>query len=128
VFGFLAPILVLVFSIGAARAVWAQSELYREFGQGFYLPLLSLAILPLGALAIVVLPYAVGWIPAVVVATVCFAPALLIFRRYANIFDRSGTSRTANALKSANTAIAVSMACLLYLGAYLVFWVAVATL
>jgi hypothetical protein len=49
-FGFLAPILVLVFSIGAARAVWAQSELYREFGQGYYLPLLSLAILPLARL------------------------------------------------------------------------------
>lgn len=127
-FGILALILVMAYSAKAAAAVWSESEIYREFGEGCYLPMAFLAILPLGPLALIALPPFVGWVPAAIVAVVCFAPALLTFRRYADRFDRSGTTRTGDALKSAHMGVSVAMAGLLYVGAFVAFSLAVATL
>ena len=127
-FGILAFIVVLVFSVKAATAVWSEADIYREYAGGCFIPMVSLAILPLGFLALLSLSPVFGWVPAVIAAAACFLPALLGFRRRAGIFDRSGTSRTKNALNSARLGVAVSMGSLLYLGASVVLSLAVSTL
>lgn len=127
-FNILALLLVLVFSVKVATAVWSESGIYREFGGGCYLPLSALVVLPFGPLALIALPPFVGWIPATAVAVVCLTPALLIFRRYAGRFDRSGTSRTTDALRSAHLGVSIAMAGLLYVSAVAVFSLAAATL
>jgi len=128
VFGILAFIVVSVFSVKAATAVLSEAEIYREYAGGSFVPLFLLAILPLGLMAIIALSPVFGWVPAAIVAAACFFPAFLGFRRRAGIFDRSGTSRTNNALNSARLGVAVSMGSLLYLGASVAMSLAVSTL
>lgn len=127
-FNILALVLTAVFSGKAIAAVGSQSTVYTEHTAGPDLTLTLLAILPIGPSALMFLPAFTAWLAAAMVALALFAPAPAVFRRQAVLFDRTGTSRTAAALKSANMGLSVALAGLLYVGAYVVFSLAAASI
>lgn len=99
------------------RAIRAESKVYDEFGQRKVLPLLLLPF-PLAPIGLLVLPHLMGWVPAAVIAAMCFLPAFVMSRKHINAFECSGTSRTDAALKSAHMAFGGALVGLVYVGIF----------
>jgi len=100
-------------SIQIIVGVVKESKIFVEFGQSRSLALLAL-FLPFGPIALLALPIRFGWIPATIVAALCYFPTLILSKKQHNIFECSGLDKTNRAQNVAGKAFWVSVFGLLY--------------
>lgn len=113
-------IFFIVMAFRVVRGVIKESLILGEFKQSRNLAVFVL-LFPIGPIALLTLPYRVGWFPAVIVAACCYLPAMLISRSQLRVYDCSGTDRTKRAQNIANQALLGSLVGFIYVGVFLVF-------
>ena len=113
-------IFFIVMAARIARTVVRESAIFREFNQSRSLAV-AVLLFPLGPIALMALSFRLGWLPAAVAATACYLPALMIARRRIQVFELSGTDRTARAQGAATQAFGAAMVCFIYIAVFLVF-------
>lgn len=106
-------------AVRVVKAVRGESAIFKEFAQPITLAFLVF-LLPVGPIALLVLPHRVGWLPAAVLGAACYLPALISSRRLVSAFDRSGTDRTAVALKTAHEAFGAALVGIIYVSVFVV--------
>ena len=106
-------------AVRITRNVMQESAIFEEFNQSK--SLIAVVILfPLAPVALLGLTSKLGWGPAVIVASACYLPAMVISRRQLKVFDRSGTDRTNRAKSAATQAFGTALVGLIYVALYLV--------
>lgn len=118
--GIVLLILFIVMSFRIARTIIREAAIFEEFNQPKTLALLVM-LFPIGPVALLLLPYRVGWLPAVIVAFACYLPAFIVSRRRLYAFERSGTDRTKHAHNAASQALGTSIVGFIYVAIFLVF-------
>jgi hypothetical protein len=116
--------LVIVFAVIAvriARIVHAESAVFLEFKQSRSIAALVF-LFPLGPLVLLLGTFRLGWLVAIVLATACFLPGLVVARQRVDAFERAGTDRVHPAKNAASRAFGTALAGLLYVAVVLVFF------
>lgn len=113
-------ILFIVMAYRVAKIVVHEAPILEEFKQTKALGVVAL-LFPLGPIALTVLPYRTGWLPAVFVAFLCYLPALIIGHQHIKALESSGTDRTNAAAKGAHQAFGTALTGLVYIGLWLLF-------
>ena len=109
-----------VMAIRIARAVHAESAIFREFKQSRSIGALVF-LFPLGPLVLLIGSFRLGWLVAGVLATACYVPALLVAKRRLAVFERAGTDRVHSARTAVSQAFGTALAGLLYVAVFLIF-------
>jgi len=112
-FDLIVLIIFVIVSIRIARIAMSESAIFEEFNQSKSLSVVVL-LFPLGPVALLTLPFLLGWLPAVVAATLCYIPAFIISRKVHSGLEHSGTDRTDKAQKVAHQAFLASIGGLFY--------------
>ena len=107
-------------SFRVVQGVRKEASIFKEFNQSKKLAALSL-LFPVAPILLLALTHRLGWLPSVILASCCYLPSLLISRKQAEAFQRSGTDRTKKAEDVVNQAFLASMVGLIYIGIFLVF-------
>jgi hypothetical protein len=111
-------------AIRVATTIRRESKIYNEFLQSKSLAVLVL-LFPAGPVALLALPNRIGWLPAGIIAAICYFPALIKSRQLVKAFDYSGTDRTDTALKSANEAFGAALVGLIYVFVFVVMTISI---
>lgn len=106
-------------AVRVIKAVRGESAIFKEFAQPRTLTFLIL-LLPIGPIALLVLPHRFGWLPAAVLGAACYLPTLISSRRLVSAFDRSGTDRTTVALQTAHEAFGAALVGIIYVSVFVV--------
>jgi hypothetical protein len=117
-------VLFIVFGVMAvriARVVRVESAIFLEFKQSRSIGLLVF-LFPLGPLVLLLGTFRLGWLVAIVLATACYLPALLVARRRVAAFERAGTNRVHPAKRAASEAFGTALAGLVYVAVVLLFF------
>ena len=75
-------------------------------------------LFPLGPLALITLPFRIGWVLAALAAAICYIPGFVISLRQSAAFERSGTDRTQTAHKATTQAFGTSVFGLIYVAIF----------
>ncbi len=117
-------VLFIVFGVMAvriARIVHVESAVFLEFKQSRSIAALVF-LFPLGPLVLFLGPFRLGWLVAVVLATACYLPALVVARRRVAAFERAGTDRAHPAKSAASQAFGTALAGLIYVAVVLLLF------
>lgn len=116
-------IVFLVISVRVASSVRREALIFEEFKQPKLLAFLVF-LFPFGPIMLYVLPHRVGWLPAAVIAAMCYLPALFNSRKRIKAFECSGTDRTQDAHKTAQAAFTASVIGLAYTSVIVLLFIA----
>jgi NADH:ubiquinone oxidoreductase subunit 6 (subunit J) len=118
-------IVFVVMAIRIARVVQAESAIFREFKQSRSIGALVF-LFPLGQLVLTLGTYRLGWLVAIVLATACYVPGLVVSSKRTTAFERAGTDRVRRARNAASQAFGTALVGLLYLALRLAFFIVAA--
>jgi hypothetical protein len=115
-------IVFVVMTVRIVRVVLAESAIFREFNQsrsiGFFV-----LLFPLGPLVLLLATFRLGWLVAIVLATACYVPGLVVSSKRIAAFDRAGTDRVHPAKKAVSQAFGTALVGLLYVAVVLVLFI-----
>lgn len=112
----------IIMSFKLIKALLNESEIHKEFN----VPggtVASVWLFSLGPVSVITLTYVLGWLPPLIIACICYIPALITSRKAIYILEKSGTSRTKNALNATNQVFGAAMLGLIYVALHLVLQV-----
>ncbi len=112
----------VVLAFRVVKSVKEESEIFLEFDQKRSIAATTL-LFPFGPILLLILPSILGWLPSVIVTSLCYFPAWISSRKAISAFDRSGTSRTNKALSTSNHIFGGALLGMIYIAIYLVFTV-----
>jgi hypothetical protein len=110
-----------VMAVRIARIVHAESAVFLEFKQSRSIAALVF-LFPLGPLVLFMGTFRLGWLVAIVLATACYLPGLVVARRRVAAFERAGTDRVHPAKSAASQAFGTALAGLMYVAVVLLFF------
>ena len=108
----------IVMAIRIAIGVFKERHILKEFDQSISLAIDSL-LFPLGIIALLALPNRLGWLPAVLIALLCYLPAFIISRGQSKALEYSGTDRTRKARDVVTQAFVTSIVGFAYIVLFL---------
>src|SRR6266571_611618 len=114
-------IVFIVMAVRIARIVRAESPIFLEFKQSRSIAALVF-LFPIGPLVLILGTFRLGWLVAIVLATACYLPGLVVARRRVAAFERAGTDRVYPAKSAASQAFGTALAGLVYVAVILVFF------
>ena len=114
-------ILFGVMAVRVARTVQVESAIFMEFKQSRSIAALVF-LFPLGPLVLLLGTFRLGWLVAIVLATACYLPGLVVARRRVAAFERAGTDRVHPAKSAASQAFGTALVGLVYVAFVLVFF------
>jgi|SRR5882762_1602942 Ca2+/Na+ antiporter len=109
-----------VMAVRVARIVRTESAIFLEFKQSRSIAALVF-LFPLGPPVFFLATFRLGWLIAIVLATACYLPGLLVARRRVAAFERAGTDRVHQAKSAASQAFGTALIGLVYVAVQLVF-------
>ncbi len=118
---------LLIFTPRIICNLRAESGVYDEFGRQKVLPIFLL-LLPVSPILLMIASFTNHRIVGVIIAPLCFLPALIAARQDINAFEISGTSRTDKAKDAAHMAFSAALVGLLYVGIHVIFQLMIGTL
>lgn len=119
-------IIFVTFSVMAfriAKSVRNESAIFIEFEQPKIIGWLVL-LFPLGPIVYLTLLYRVGWLPSLLLMTICYLPSFLVSKKCISVFDCAGTDGVDKAKDAAMQAYGTSIAGLVYTAVILVINIA----
>src|SRR5712691_12511880 len=109
-----------VMAVRVARIVHAESAIFLEFKHSRSIAALVF-LFPLGPLVLFLGTFRLGWLVAIVLATACYLPGLVVARRRVAAFERAGTDRVYPAKSAASQAFGTALVGLVCVAVQLVF-------
>ena len=109
-------ILLTVMAVRINMGISRERAIFAEFKQSRVLGL-AVLLYPLAPVVAFFGTRSIGGVAGFIAAALCFAPGVVLSRRYTSVFQRSGTDRSDGALNVSTQAFGTALAGLIYLAA-----------